>query len=384
MLSRRSFIAAGGAGAIATFALPKMAFARAATNRRFVFIIQRGAADGLHIVAPTGDPTYASLRGDFAQDFANGAKLGSFFTLHPALAETAKMFADRQALFVHAVASPYRDRSHFDGQNVLETGGSAAYRLRDGWMNRLLGLLPASEANALALSTTVPMALRGPHEVSSYAETQLAKPTDDLLARVSALYAGDQQLHGLWSAAMDTRMKAGDPMQGGGGQNGAAIGSLAARMLTGDGARIAMIETNGWDTHSGQRGRLTAQLRSLDQLLASLKTGLGAEWANTLVVVATEFGRTAKPNGTGGTDHGQASAAMLLGGAVRGGTVLADWPGLTAASLYEGRDLKPTTDLDALIGRALAQHYGLEPARVMMTLFPESRGSAFGQPLIIS
>jgi len=382
MLSRRSFIGATSAAAgLATLGFPNMAFATANTNRRFVFIIQRGAADGLHIVAPTGDPAFSGLRGDFAQDLAQGAKLGSFFTLHPALAETAKMYGDKQALFVHAVASPYRDRSHFDGQNVLETGGSAAYRLRDGWMNRLLGILPADEAKALALSTTVPMALRGSHEVSSYAQSQLPSPTDDLLARVSALYAGDQQLHGLWSAAMDTRMKAGDPVQGG-GQNGAAIGALAAKMLAGDGARIAMIETNGWDTHSGQRGRLNAQLRSLDQLLAGLKTGLGPEWTNTLIVVATEFGRTAKPNGTGGTDHGQASAAMLLGGAVRGGTVVADWPGLSTAALYEGRDLKPTTDLDALIAGALAQHYGLEPGRTMATLFPESRGTALRQPLI--
>jgi uncharacterized protein (DUF1501 family) len=383
MLSRRSFIAAGGtASALALLGFPQMAFARAATDRRFVFIIQRGAADGLHIVAPTGDPNYAGLRGDFAQDLAAGTKLGSFFTLHPALAETAKLYADTQALFVHAVASPYRDRSHFDGQNVLETGGSAAYRLRDGWMNRLLGLLPADEAKALALSTTVPMALRGAHEVSSYAQSQLPSPTDDLLTRVSALYASDQQLHGLWSAAMDTRMKARDQMGGGGAQNGAAIGSLAAKMLAGDGARIAMIETNGWDTHSGQRTRLNAQLRSLDQLLASLKTGLGTEWSNTLVLVATEFGRTARPNGTGGTDHGQASAAMLLGGAVRGGTILADWPGLSNAALYEGRDLKPTADLDALIAGALAQHYAVEPARVMASLFPESGGTALRQPLI--
>jgi uncharacterized protein (DUF1501 family) len=384
MLSRRSFIAAGGAAsALATIGFPNMAFARAATDRRFVFIIQRGAADGLHIVAPTGDPGYAGLRGDFAQDLAAGTKLGSFFTLHPALAETAKMYADKQALFVHAVASPYRDRSHFDGQNVLETGGSAAYRLRDGWMNRLLGLLPADEAKALALSTTVPMALRGSHEVSSYADAQIAKPTDDLLTRVAALYASDQQLHGLWSAAMDTRMKAGDPMQGG-GQNGAAVGALAAKMLSADGARIAMIETNGWDTHSGQRGRLNAQLRSLDQLLAALKTGLGTDWGNTLVVVATEFGRTARPNGTGGTDHGQASAAMLIGGAVAGGKVIADWPGLSNAALYEGRDLNPTTDLDALIAAAVAQHYGLEPARAMATLFPESRESALREPLVIA
>jgi uncharacterized protein (DUF1501 family) len=385
MLSRRSFLAAGSAAStLATFGLPKMAFARANTERRFVFIIQRGAADGLHIVAPTGDPAYAGLRGDFAQDLASGTKLGAFFTLHPALAETAKMYTDKQALFVHAVASPYRDRSHFDGQNVLETGGSGAYRLKDGWMNRLLGLLPADEAKALALSSTVPMALRGAHEVSSYASSQLPSPTDDLMARVTSLYESDQQLHALWAAAMETRMKAGDAMQAGGGQKGAATGALAAKMLSGDSARIAMIETTGWDTHSGQRGRLNAQLRDLDQLLASLKNGLGTDWANTLVIVATEFGRTARPNGTGGTDHGQASAAMLLGGAVAGGKVIADWPGLSQGALYEGRDLKPTTDLDVLLAAALAQHYGLEPARAMATLFPESRGTVLRDMLIMA
>jgi uncharacterized protein (DUF1501 family) len=385
MLSRRSFITAGAAaGAFATLALPKMAFARANSERRFVFIIQRGAADGLSIVAPTGDPSFAGLRGDFAQDSVAGAKLDSFFTLHPALAETANMYAARQALFVHAVASPYRDRSHFDGQNVLETGGSAAYRVKDGWMNRLLGLLPADEAKALALSSTVPMALRGSHEVSSYANSQLPSPSDDLLARVTSLYEGDPQLHELWTAAMDTRMKAGNPMQSGGGQRGAATGALAAKMLLGDGARIAMIETTGWDTHSGQRGRLNAQLRDLDQTLAALKTGLGPEWANTLVIVATEFGRTARPNGTGGTDHGQASVSMLVGGAVAGGKVIADWPGLTQAALYEGRDLKPTMDLDSLLAGTLAQHFAIEPARAMATLFPESRGSALRQPLIVA
>lgn len=122
----------------------------------------------------------------------------------------------------------------------------------------------------------------------------------------------------------------------------------------------------------------------VDDIVASLKSGLGADWANTLVIVATEFGRTARPNGTGGTDHGEASLAMLLGGAVVGGKVIADWPGLSTGALYEGRDLKPTTDLDALIAGALAQHYGLEPAHVMRALFPESRGSALQAALVLS
>jgi uncharacterized protein (DUF1501 family) len=386
MLSRRSFVtAAGAAGTLAFFGMPKMVFARAKTDRRFVFIIQRGAADGINIVAPTGDPAYQAVRGDFAPELATGPKLNSFFTLHPALGEAAKMYAAKQALFVHAVASPYRDRSHFDGQNVLESGGPAAYRLRDGWMNRLLSLLPPNDAKALALSSTVPMALRGTQQVSSYAVSQLPSPSDDLLSRVGALYESDQQLHALWTAAMETRIKAVDGMGGvATGQKGAATGALAAKMLLGDEARIAMIETNGWDTHSGQRGRLAAQLRELDQTLAALKIGLSSEWSNTLVLVATEFGRTVRPNGTGGTDHGQGSAAMLLGGAVAGGKVIADWPGLKDVDLYEGRDLKPTTDLDVLISGALTQHYSLEPVQVMTTLFPETRGRALQQQLVVA
>jgi len=382
MFSRRFILGAGGA-VVASLALPRMAFARADTPKRFVFIIQRGAADGLAIVAPTGDPAFHGVRGDFIPDLQTGAKLDGMFTLHPTLAETAKLCAAKQALFVHAVASPYRDRSHFDGQNVLETGGSAAYRVKDGWMNRLLGLLPADEGKALALSSTVPMALRGAHDVSSYAASALPGASDDLLARVGKLYESDRQLHGLWEAAMQTRMTAGD--LAGSGQNGAATGALAAKLLAGaNGARIAMIETGGWDTHSGQRGRLNVQLRGLDQMVAALKVGLGPDWANTLVIVATEFGRTVAPNGTGGTDHGTASAAMLIGGAVAGGKVVADWPGLSQGALYDGRDLKPTTDLDALIGGALAQHYGLDPARTMTTLFPEARSTALGERLIVA
>lgn len=292
------------------------------------------------------------------------------------------MYAAKQALFVHAVASPYRDRSHFDGQNVLETGGSSAYQLADGWLNRLLALLPASDSSALALSDTVPMALRGPNRVSSYAPSKLRGPSEDLLQRISAMYDTDQQLHGLWSEAVATRMSAADVENS--GQSGTTIGNVAAKLLSGNsGARIAMIETNGWDTHSAQRGRLAAQLKNLDGIVNGLQSGLGSDWSNTLVIAATEFGRTVRPNGTAGTDHGEASVAMLFGGAVAGGKVIADWPGLAPAALYEGRDLKPTTRLDALIGGAISQHYGLESARVMKTLFPESGRTATAQQMIV-
>jgi uncharacterized protein (DUF1501 family) len=367
-LDRRTFLS-GAAGAIALIAAPHIAVAQAATDRRFVFIIQRGAADGLGTLAPTADPAFAGLRGAFAEDFAAGARLGDF-TLHPNLAQAAQLYQAREALFVHAVASPYRDRSHFDGQNVLETGGNAAYALRDGWMNRLLTLLPANDSRAIAVSATVPVVLRGSREVASFAPSALPDASDDLLARVGNLYAQDQELHAAWDQAMQTRTMAGD-LSANNGQNGAATGALAARLLSGaDGARVAVIETGGWDTHANQRGRLGFQLRGLDAMLAALKTGLGADWANTLVLVATEFGRTAAPNGTGGTDHGTASLAMLFGGAVAGGRVVSDWPGLGTSALYEGRDLKPTLDLDLLIASAVSEHYRLDPARTSRTLFP--------------
>lgn len=375
MMNRRNFVLTGSAGALSFGFVPRLAFAQAATDRRFVFIIQRGAADALGTLAPVGDPAFATQRGVLAQDFAEARRLDTMFALHPALANVAKLYADKQAMFVHAVASPYRDRSHFDAQNVLETGGAAAYQLKDGWLNRLLALLPNDERKGIAVAATIPMAMRGTVEVASYAPSALPDASDDLLARVSTLYADDPQLHAIWAQATATRSLTGD-LAGDNGRNAAATGALAARLLApANGARVAMIETGGWDTHAQQRGRLAAQLNGLDQMIGSLQAGLGALWQKTLVLVATEFGRTVKVNGTGGTDHGTASMAMLLGGAVVGGRVIADWPGLGDTALYEGRDLKPTTDLDALIASAVAAHYRLDPVRALASLFPAQRGT---------
>ncbi len=374
-LDRRRVLTGSAMLGLGTLA-PRIAFARAATEKRFVFIIQRGAADGLATLAPVGDPAYAGLRGDLAADFADAPKLDGMFALHPKLAKIGQLYTAKQALFLHAVASPYRDRSHFDGQNVLETGGGQPYALHDGWMNRLLPLLPAGEARALAVSETVPAALRGRAPVTSYAPSGLPSPTDDLLHRVTRLYAGDAQLHPLWDEALQTKAMAGD-MGADGGRGAAATGKLAATLMAGaGGARVVMIETLGWDTHAGQRGRLAAQFTGLDAMIAALKDGLGPAWSDTLVLVATEFGRTAAANGTGGTDHGTASLAMLLGGSVAGGRIHADWPGLAPASLYENRDLKPTTAMDAAIAGAVAGHFGVDPALAMPRLFPGSGGRA--------
>ena len=368
LLPRRQFLRFAAAGAGAILVNPQMALASVATDRRFVFIIQRGAADGLNIVVPYGDPEYAALRREIAIDPATAIKLDGHFALNPAMAEAGKMFASGQALFVHATASPYRDRSHFDGQNVLETGGATPYAQRDGWMNRLVGLMPRTRDEAIAFAATVPPALRGPADVTSFAPSGLPQPTDDLLARVGRMYQSDPQLHPMWDAALAARgMAAGQAP----GQKPEDLGRLAASFLSKpDGPRIAMLETGGWDTHTGEQFRLTAQLRALDTMVAALRDNLGPIWNQTVVLVATEFGRTAAVNGTGGTDHGTASAAMLLGGAVKGGRVMADWPGLSQASLYEQRDLKPTIGLDAMIAGVAAETFGIDPERAGRALFP--------------
>jgi uncharacterized protein (DUF1501 family) len=376
-LSRRQLIAASATAVLSTSLGARMAFARAGTDRRFVFIIQRGAADGLGTLAPMGDPAFASQRGQLADDFGQAAKLDAMFGLHPAMTNIAGLYAAKEALFFHAVASPYRDRSHFDGQNVLETGGTAAYQLKDGWLNRMLTLLPPAEAKAIAVAATIPMALRGKVEVASYAPAALPDASDDLMARVSSLYQNDPQLHAAWEQATATRMLTSD-MAADNGRNAAATGALAAKLLSpADGARIAMIETGGWDTHAQQRGRLANQLKGLDGMIGALKTGLGPLWSDTMVLVATEFGRTVKVNGTGGTDHGTGSMAMLLGGAVAGGRVVCDWPGLGDDRLFEGRDLQPTTGLDTVIASSVAGHFGLAPPAASAALFPETKGGKF-------
>ncbi|MBI5277409.1 MAG: DUF1501 domain-containing protein [Burkholderiales bacterium] len=368
-LDRRSFL-----GAATLLGAPRVLFAQAATERRFIFIIQRGAADGLNIVIPYAEPAYASQRGALAIDAQAALKLDGTFALHPALPRLRELYAAGEATFVHAVASPYRDRSHFDGQNVLETGGRAPYQLKDGWMNRLLGLLPRTGKDAIAFSSAVPMALQGGAEVTTYAPSSLPQANEDLLARVAQLYARDGQLQALWTSALEARGMAGAGMGGGGNrQDAAALGRMAAGFLArADGPRIAMIETGGWDTHSGQDARLAFQLRGLDGLIGALREGMGAAWANTVVVVATEFGRTVAANGTGGTDHGTAAAAMVIGGAVHGGRVVADWPGLAQANLFEGRDLKPTLGLDVLIASACAETFRLDPERTVRVLCPEA------------
>lgn len=373
-LDRRTFV-----GAATLLAASPVLLAQAPTERRLVFIIQRGAADGLNTVIPYAEPAYARVRGALALEAGTGLKLDGSFALHPSMATLHGLYAAGQATFVHAVASPYRERSHFDGQNVLETGGRAPYQLKDGWLNRLLSLLPGGGRTAVALSPAVPLALRGAVDVTTYAPSALPQADQDLMLRVDRLYAKDAQLHALWSAALDARSMAGDARAGERRQDAATLGRAAAGFLArADGPRIAMIETSGWDTHSAQAGRLATQLKALDSLIGGLQSGLGAVWSQTVVLVATEFGRTVAANGTGGTDHGTGAAAMLVGGAVQGGRVIADWPGLKHPDLLEGRDLKPTLGLDTLVSSVCAESFRIDPERTAGVLFP---GLASGSPV---
>jgi uncharacterized protein (DUF1501 family) len=370
MSNRRGFLAASAVLSVA----PGLALARTQGDARLVVILLRGAMDGLNVIVPVGDPAYGSARGMLAINDA--VRLSADFGRHPALENFGKAYAAKQALAVHAIASPYRDRSHFDAQNVMETGGLAAYALKDGWLNRALGASPGQ--SAVAIAQAMPAILQGRQPASSYAPSRMPDAPTDLMARISQLYAGDPLLEMRWAEALETRAVAegmgGGMMAGGPGRGQLApLADIAAKLLSAaDGARIAVLDHGGWDTHAAQGARLTNQLRQLDAAFAALQAGLAQVWDKTVVVAITEFGRTVAANGTGGTDHGTASAALLMGGAVNGGRVIADWPGLGRSALYEGRDLRPTADLRALLKGVLADHMKLPAAALDRVVFPDS------------
>lgn len=370
-LNRRAMLAGSLVLGASGLTAPRMAFAQASGHKSLLFVLLRGAMDGMAMLAPTGDPSFAALRSAALPDYEGAAKLGDMFSLHPAFAEVGAAYASGEVLFVHATATSYRDRSHFDGQDLLESGAAQANTRRDGWLNRLVALMAQDgPPRALAIAPTMPLALRGNAPASSYAPSALPDASADFMDRVAQLYSEDEQLGALYAKALATRaMAADDTLRN--LRDAQKAGELAASLMRGDdGARIAMIELGGWDTHANQRGAFARPARNLDTLLGAYAKSMGPAWNNTLVLVATEFGRTARYNGTGGTDHGTASAALLMGGAVRGKRVLGDWPGLADSNLYQGRDLMPTTSLESVLAGAVAEHFGLDPARAMADLFP--------------
>lgn len=386
LLTSRRALLLGGASFAAWAYLPK--FARAADGRdpRLIIVILRGALDGLATVAPIGDPDYAGLHGSIALT-ADGPRaalmLDQFFALHPAMPEFARMYRDKHAAVVHAVSTPYRDRSHFDGQDVLESGYAGPGRVQSGWLNRALETLPRGDrvSSGLAVGPTTPLVLRGAAPTVGWAPVALPQADDDTAMRLVELYRHrDPALASALTQGLQLEKAAsGDDMKPKPG-NAAAQMRLVARgaaklMAADDGPRIAALAFDGWDTHAnegGAVGRLAFLLGGLDGALAEFESGLGDRWRNTVVVVATEFGRTARINGTDGTDHGTGTIALLAGGAVQGGRVISDWPGLKPANLYEGRDLKPTTDLRAVIKGVLQDQFGLSDRVLAETVFPDS------------
>jgi uncharacterized protein (DUF1501 family) len=384
--TRRSLLLGGAAFAGWAY-LPK--FARAADGRdpRLIVVILRGALDGLATVAPTGDPDYAGLHGSIAltPDGPRAAlMLDSFFALHPSMPEFARMYKEKHAAVIHAVSTPYRDRSHFDGQDVLESGFAGPGRVQSGWLNRALEALPKGERvmSGLAVGPTTPLVLRGAAPTVGWSPVALPQADDDTAMRLVELYNHrDPALASALSQGLQLEKAAqGDDMKPKPGINGPAAMRLVARgaaklMAADDGPRIAALAFDGWDTHAnegGPVGRLAQLLSGLDGALAEFESGLGGRWRDSVVVIATEFGRTARINGTDGTDHGTGTIALLAGGAVKGGRVISDWPGLKPASLYEGRDLAPTTDLRAVIKGVLHDHLGLGERVLAETVFPDS------------
>lgn len=390
-LSRRSVMLAGGA-VFAAAHLPRSAHAAAGRDPRFIVIILRGALDGLAAVGPVGDPDYADLHGALALSTRGdhpGLPLESFFVLNPGMPSFARLYAAKQAAVVHAVASPYRDRSHFDGQDVLESGYTGPGHTTSGWLNRALEALPRGDrtsgpSRGLAVGAVAPLVLRGAAPVVGWAPTNLPQATDDLALRLMELYRqADPALATALGQGLDVdkiaaRENDGRPVPGGGE---AAImrqvAQGAARLMAADGGpRIAAMAFDGWDTHAnegGPTGRLAMLLSGLDGAFDAFQQGLGPAWKDTAIVAVTEFGRTARINGTTGTDHGTGTVAFLAGGALAGGRVIADWPGLSAARLYEGRDLKPTTDLRAVLKGLLADHLGLSAGVLAQKVFPDSQ-----------
>jgi uncharacterized protein (DUF1501 family) len=391
MVNRRDILKGAGFGVLAS-AMPRLAFARADTDARFVLVILRGAADGLAVAPPYGDGNYLKVRGELAMPGPGEAdgmyKLDGLFGLHPALAGVHREFEARRAAIVHAIASPYRDRSHFDGQDVLENGGAQVGSLRDGWLNRALAPLGGSLGSepAIAMAQNTPLVLRGANSVTSWAPSRLPDAEDSTLRRLQDLYADDaffatrlaQALKSQEIAEADEAM-AGMKSRGNDAQFVRTMMEATAKFLTSDdGPRIAVLETGGWDTHANQGttgGALFNRLAGLDAGLTVLQQGLGETWSDTVVTVVTEFGRTVAVNGTRGTDHGTAAAALLLGGAVAGGRVIADWPGLGQKDLYEGRDLMPTMDLRSVLKGILVEHLRLDGAFVDRAVFPSSNSA---------
>jgi uncharacterized protein (DUF1501 family) len=393
LITRRGLLGAG-VSFYAWAHLNRVASAAGARDPRLLVVILRGALDGLSAVPPISDPAYADLRGEIAlsKEGAFAAlPLDGFFALHPAMKNFARLYKENKASVLHAAATPYRERSHFDGQDLLESGYDRPGRVDSGWLNRALQAMPAGQRvngkGGLGIGPATPLILRGTAPVMGWAPQGVPNASDDLAARVLDLYTHrDPALGSALLAGLDTDKMAkaqgmsgemAKPQGGSADPKGMAQAAQgAARLLAAsDGPRVAALSFDGWDTHANQggaTGRLASLLGGLDGAFGVFEEVLKPVWNETAVIVVTEFGRTARINGTIGSDHGTGTVAFMLGGAVAGGKVFADWPGLAANQLHEGRDLKPTIDLRVVLKGLLQDHLGIPASVLAETIFPGS------------
>ena len=395
VLSRRFFLKSAallGCSAAAHPFMSSVTLASAPWEERLVVIILRGAMDGLDVLQPLGDPTYASLRPDFGAGLAGGAiDLDGFYALHPSLSGLMPMWQAGELGFVHAVSTPYRDkRSHFDGQDLLEAGTGfdlGVSSIRDGWLNRLLQVVPGVVGEtAFAIGHDEMKILQGDARYTVWSPTTSLTLSAQSRLLLEAIYHDDPLFRDAGTAAMDLAEQLASPAEQMMADETDAevmqavkavdakgkpdpLAAFAASRLNLD-TRIAAFSLSGWDTHRDQPKALLRSLTGLQSALLTLKSGLGDNWRKTTVLAMTEFGRTARQNGSKGTDHGTGGAMLLAGGAVRGGKVYGKWPGLTEANLYDRRDLMPTSDVRAHAAWAMHRMFGLDRKVLEGSIFP--------------
>ena len=390
-----------GTGSLFAWAhTPKLARAEG-RDPRVLVIVLRGALDGLGMVAPVGDPDWVSLRGDRALVLDGkpaALPLDSFFALNPAMPNLHRLYQAQQAIIVHAAATPYRERSHFDGQDVLESGLAKPGATDSGWLNRALSSLAADGrvdpqgSRAFAVGPVTPLVVRGTAPIMSWSPQRLLPASDDTQMRLLDLYRHtDAKLARAFEGRRDLAtlartggieampLREGEAAPPGIGRIREYVGNVASTaakyLAQPNGPRVGAASFVGWDTHINEGaagGQLAALLGALDEAIAAIEKTMADAWSETVIAVVTEFGRTARINGTDGTDHGTATVAVLAGGALKGGRVIADWPGLRPADLHEGRDLKPTIDLRAVLKGVLRDHLRVDEVALATSIFPGS------------
>ncbi|MDO9335016.1 MAG: DUF1501 domain-containing protein [Caulobacter sp.] len=394
LLTRRSLLAAGAGLSIAFMGRGASAD-EVLAGRKMIVVVCRGGLDGLSVSPPIGDADYAGLRRGIAIPPDAALRLDGTFGLHPSLAAIHAMAGQGEARIVPAMASPDRARSHFEAQDVLETGAAGVYATDSGWMNRALGAMGDRKVPALSVGATSPLILRGPVQTGAWSPGRASEKSPRLPGLLMDLYADDPLLGPAFAQGLETEAMARTALVGmakgppagyaGGGLPGLQrqgqasakrIGQTIAGFMTQpNGPQLVALSAEGFDTHANQgaaQGQLANRLLYLDSLAEGLRDGLGAEWSKTVVVFATEFGRTARINGTGGTDHGTGSTAILLGGGLKTGGIVGDWPTLRENALYEGRDTRPTVDSRALFKGLLRDHMGVDRKALDTTVFPDS------------